>query len=279
MYNENIKLFYYLLQRNINFKLKSKSKVRPIHLAAKKGNINYCKLFWVNNLKMNYKSKDGLRPIQIAALYEHFDLVDFFLRIGYSFIDPKENSCNIYSNAIKRNRFSTIEYLLNNNIPQIRSQNGRFPIHEAIKTKQFDLTQLLLQRGADPNCQTDKGDTPLHFAIAIGFDEFCLLLLENGADPDIQNSFGQTSLHVASKFGNIRILNTLLEFNADYFITDNEGLTAMNYAFIRKHVEIENIFYGLGLDNDNIELENPDTRKHMRNPKWGQRNKKEDIDF
>lgn len=171
-------------------------------------------------------------------------------------------------------------FLIEKKIPQNPTPEGNYPIHEAAKSKSYDVLRLLLDNGADPNCVNKKGNSALHLAASGGVVEICTLLLEYGSSPDLSNNKGSTPLHIASKFGYYEISRLMIEFEADIFITDFEGYTAMNIAFLKGHNGLINLYSSLGLDNDNLDLDNPDTRKHERNPRWGFRGKKnsEDVD-
>jgi len=66
------------------------------------------------------------------------------------------------------------------------------------------LVEVLLSRGARPNCQNDEGETALH--LACSHDGRCKknvqLLLEHGADPNIANESGKLPIHfVTSAYG------------------------------------------------------------------------------
>jgi ankyrin repeat protein len=60
----------------------------------------------------------------------------------------------------------------------------RSPLHEAAKRTRGDLTELLIERGADPNAVDRMGRTPLYEAVVLGRERIARVLLENGADPN-----------------------------------------------------------------------------------------------
>jgi ankyrin repeat protein len=55
------------------------------------------------------------------------------------------------------------------------------------------VVSLLLDHGADPNCQNDNGETPLHLVCQLPMrdPEIAQLLLSKGADPRIQTKDGK----------------------------------------------------------------------------------------
>jgi ankyrin repeat protein len=64
-----------------------------------------------------------------------------------------------------------------------------------------NLARVLLEHGANPNCQDEEGDTPVHAAIksriVVDPTEYVELLLAHGADAAIRNKAGKTPLEEA----------------------------------------------------------------------------------
>ena len=65
----------------------------------------------------------------------------------------------------------------------------KFPICEM---PIYDIIQLLIECGADPNALDNDGCTPLHYAVQ--FPEIIKLLIDNNAHIDIKNKEGETPL-------------------------------------------------------------------------------------
>ncbi len=65
----------------------------------------------------------------------------------------------------------------------------------------IDVTRVLLEHGADPNCRNRNGDTPMHAAIKSRLVRdpaaFVELLLAHGADRTTRNNDGRTALEEA----------------------------------------------------------------------------------
>jgi ankyrin repeat protein len=105
------------------------------------------------------------------------------------------------------------------------------PLHYAVRNGQLEVTQYLLDRGANINAQRDFGAGALHLAFLSYDTEAVLqLLLSKGADPHIssQSSLDEipdrrdylmgaagTALHFAIRCGQIEAAKILLEVGSD----------------------------------------------------------------
>eukprot|EP00039_Didymoeca_costata_P004975 m.77342 g.77342 ORF g.77342 m.77342 type:complete len:633 (-) comp12618_c0_seq4:71-1969(-) len=106
-----------------------------------------------------------------------------------------------------------------------------FPIHIAAYNNQLQALRLLLEAGAQPDCQNYAGDTPLHLA-AVKANYLCVsLLLRSGANAYIYNTRGYTALHYAAKSpGGDKVIRLLLCAGADPAWIGNDGYTALQVA-------------------------------------------------
>ena len=113
--------------------------------------------------------------------------------------------------------------------PDVRDEDQRTPLHQAVLGNSVGLVGLLIESGADVNARDDQGFTPLHFAAqehapeiardvnardedgnsvlwravaaARGRDEIVRFLLENGARDDLANCEGVTPRELALRLG------------------------------------------------------------------------------
>ena len=68
--------------------------------------------------------------------------------------------------------------------------------HDADQTPMcVRVTQMILEKGGDVDCQTSTHDTPLHFAAADGCDDIVKFLLESGALVNATNLDGETAIY------------------------------------------------------------------------------------
>jgi ankyrin repeat protein len=125
----------------------------------------------------------------------------------------------------------------------------RSSLHLAVAEGQHDVVKMLLDKGADVNCEDRCGNTPLldaletkNFSIAemlilkgakltrnhfesvrqaVGsFSELCIVCQKAGADPNASDYNGRTALHLFCAAGNIRAVENLLAVGADVNVFD-----------------------------------------------------------
>src|SRR4051812_653412 len=99
----------------------------------------------------------------------------------------------------------------------MKIDNDNFTLlHFAVTIEDFEKTKSLLQCDVkDVNVKDDDGWTPLHHAVCGGNLEISNYLLNNGADVNAQTMNGKTPLHIAIYRSDYKIIKCLLlEHNA-----------------------------------------------------------------
>jgi len=89
-------------------------------------------------------------------------------------------------------------------------------LHLAVLGEHREMTQFLLDKGADVNACNKYGNTTLHLAVRLRNTSIAQLLLQRGADAEARNVFGDTALHLAIyTYGGADMIDLLLENGAD----------------------------------------------------------------
>ena len=113
-----------------------------------------------------------------------------------------------------------------------------YPLPLAAERGNFEVAQMLLQRGADVNFRKYSGETPLHLASIYTSRsgegtrlDLVQLLFEYGADVNSRDWHQTTALHHASLLRNLDVAQMLLNRGANVNAVDNEGRTPLHQVF------------------------------------------------
>ena len=139
--------------------------------------------------------------------------------------------------AIKYKQTDIINYLLENNadVNLKEELTGFTPLMASLHD--ITITELLIEKGADIEAKDDDGINALVYASTYNNEEMVKFLLEKGADAntvcEIENEhtdIASTPLMNAAYRGNTNIINMLLENGADINYTTDFGMTALMMA-------------------------------------------------
>jgi ankyrin repeat protein len=116
---------------------------------------------------------------------------------------------------------------------------------------QYEVAELLLERGANPNLASKNSQrvAPLHSAVAQRDPDKALrmatLLLEHQADVNAAQHSGWTPLHQASAHGNDSLVAILLQRGANPAAAADDGMTAQDFAKKGEHHSTIQILVGV----------------------------------
>ena len=98
--------------------------------------------------------------------------------------------------------------------PMITYEKSTTPLNLSARNGNLELSQLLLENGADVNIADEKSCTPLYTAAKYGHSNVLRLFLENGADPNKQDRNGITPLCITQIRGEEEMSLILKNFGA-----------------------------------------------------------------
>lgn len=143
---------------------------------------------------------------------------------------------------------SAVRYLIGHGAG-LKDLGRNFDLNGAVFHGHWQLTQFLLEQGADPNLPLeDTGETPLHSALSASnrpvANVLIKLLLAYGADPNAKTKSkketgafmrdaytkGETPLHRAAAFGNEDTIQILIKAGAEKDKRDINGDSPLSWA-------------------------------------------------
>jgi ankyrin repeat protein len=111
--------------------------------------------------------------------------------------------------------------------PNVRDEDERTPLHQAVLGNSVGLLGLLIESGADVNAKDSQGYTPLHFAAQEFLPEMVRILVGKGADVNARDEDGSSVLWraVFCARGRDEIARFLVENGARDDLANHEGIT------------------------------------------------------
>ena len=164
-----------------------------------------------------------------AILHDRPDTIQELLDRGFdpNTVNNKGIPALILAAQTKSWRSTTVIARAKQTKLNVTNQNDENALMLAAINNEFDVAQLLIQKGADVNKQ---GWTPLHYASSKGDIQMIRLLMENDAYLDAESPNGTTPLMMAAHYGTPSAVKLLLEEGADPRIKNKLGINAMDFA-------------------------------------------------
>lgn len=218
--------------------MQDKNGSTPLHFAAYNGKTETCKLLVQEGVDPLIPNNSGILPIHYAVKQDNYSVVEYLLSfpssIGVkSMINAKDGTgFTPLSYAVSQENYTLVQLLVGNGADvNILNDKSQGPLHGAVMLQNQQITEYLLQLGADPNLG-EKNATPLFTATKNKNVSFVKLLLEYEANPDLGGTLESTDsdqkvvfppLYVAAQIGLYSIAETLLEngANPDIAVGDN----------------------------------------------------------
>lgn len=138
------------------------------------------------------------------------------------------------SGKLKYPTFSLAELLLSFRVdPNLTDNFGETALMQACSLSLVEVVNFLIRNGATIDDQNLRGSTALMKVAGIKSSnalQISQTLLEAGADANISNNFGRTALHIAAFTGNKETLKLLLSHGANIVHADKVNATPLSYS-------------------------------------------------
>lgn len=131
--------------------------------------------------------------------------------------------------------------------PNVRDSQGRTPLHiTVVPAAGVDLTRLLLARGAKVDEKDEQGMTPLMSASPASIK----LLVDRGANLASQDTLGNSALHWAVARKNLDLVRALIENSAPLDLQDSAGQTPLHRAVSSSDIQLIQLLLKAGAKVD-----------------------------
>ena len=218
-----------------------------LHLAALKGDIATIKSLVLRGANLHKKANNH-SVVEYAAISGKWEALSFLIESGQ--FNDREIKEAVFSRAIlDAPDASIVRSIMESDYGKGLTTaslllGGMSPLKLAMFTNKPDLTQYLLEEGADPNFSGLSKTRPIAAAVETGSVENVKILIEANVDLDQRDEQGQTVLHIAVRKGNLPIVSLLLARGSSEVIADESGATPLDLALRLKHYDIAELIMG-----------------------------------
>jgi ankyrin repeat protein len=233
-----------LLDRGAKINAQDREDKTPLIYAVENGWPDAAEYLLVSGADKHSMTATGLVPKDfIKAAGPSMNRLMLFFEAKLTHIDSKGNTP--LHQAVYQGGISTVKNLLTADKSSINFKNnkGLTPLLVAVSNLNFDISNLLLKYGADPNVSIPSdGNSPLHVAAENGLPWLGEILLDHSAKIDAPNKDGATPLILAVQWQHRDFAAMLIRRGADPAAADREGKTAPDYALESGFKSMEEVF-------------------------------------
>jgi len=140
------------------------------------------------------------------------------------------------------NNFPAVKFLVEGGADMEihEKESGNTALMAAIKLRYVEITDYLIQKGADINAVNNNGDTVIHFATIRGNLAVVMYACEHGGDIDQKNKVGNCAIIFAVVNNYQNIVEYLLEQNVEIDVIDSEKMPLLHICIYHNHNKILN---------------------------------------
>lgn len=187
----------------------------------------------------------GYFPLHNAASFGEQDLLELFLQRGH---DPTKLSTSpddigqqetALHSAVSGGSPSIVRLLVKSGVSVncLNYPGLQTPIYSSVLNRKLEVTELLIELGADVNVKDAAHISPLHHAAFSQDDEIMKVLIQNGASLEAKSHDGLTPLLSATIQGTHDSVTLLVHFGVSVNITTIYGETALHFAAELNHLD------------------------------------------
>lgn len=231
--------------------VRRKDGKKLIHIAAILGLQDLVKMSLENDISIDTKDKEGNTALHYAAFYDNEEMASFLIKSGASLNAMNQDGQAPMHVAASRGYRLVLELFIEKCGIDFESQVKETSLFYSVRNHLYDVTKILLARGANPNFVSGQDETVLQIINSLDIDDntkklFIKLLLKYKIDLNRANAKGQTIIYDCIYARSISVLKYLIAKGAAVNTADINGNSPLHIAAIKDLTEICGILLKAG---------------------------------
>jgi len=223
-----------------------------IHLASHIGSLQTVRLLLMHGADINSQAPgrwDGAPPLHLALQRGHRELAIFLIYKGADVnVRGRTSGLTMLHTAAFIGPLELVTLLIEKGARiNARTALGVTPLESALRGRQSEIAEYLIQKGAD--LEFGRRDSPLLLAARFGHERVVKILIDRDADISTRDyASSWTPLHWAARNGHYQIASFLISQGANVNAEDKDGGTPILAAAYWGRNEIIRLLITAGAD-------------------------------
>ncbi|MEM9943465.1 MAG: ankyrin repeat domain-containing protein [Planctomycetota bacterium] len=233
-------------------KLASSSGYVPLHAAITSKHLDIVKYLVESGASTGPNNLRKMTAIQWALQRQSTDAARYLITLGRELDTPDRNGTTplMYAVTSQGDSAELLSSMLTQGAdPNKVNRAKQTALHLACFYQKPKRARLLIESGAKIDNRDQNEDTPL-LAAARNSYELTQLLLTKGADPTSVNRQGQSVLHMAALGGQLETVKLLSHILSDIDLIDKSFVTPLMNAVYANRIQIVDFLLKQGADPD-----------------------------
>lgn len=206
-------------------------------------------------LKKKCLSQEDIKTcLAISVSYDFIDIA-FALLDEINFKEQKEFGKQLLFSAIKQGHRNITDTILSkgidvNTIFNYSTELETFPLGLTVMQGSSEMTEFLIERGANVNATYGDGTGLLHYAVSKNSPDMVKILIDNGADILAEDNERRIAIELAVGYNDIKSVEFMLDtkkININHRTHDLQQ-SLLHIAAQQGHVDMTKLLYARGVD-------------------------------
>ncbi|GFS89401.1 ankyrin-3 [Nephila pilipes] len=242
--NDHLNIVNILLENGFDVNAVSKSLIMtPLHRAVLNDHWETAQLLLLKAAYPNAQDQYGRTPLHYAAERGNADLVESLLDENANIFVKDCKNKTVIELAVGCNQLEIFKLLfLKGDIDvDFKGYHDRSLLHQCALTGSLEMTEYLVESGANIHAKCRDGHKPIHLAAVMGFENIVEFYLDHNMSVNDLNDSNLTLLHIAAEHGKANVAELLIKRTANINATDLNGETPIHLASANGHKDVIDI--------------------------------------